>query len=230
MLTLRHSWIVGILGLALLAAAPASPAGKMSAAELDNFIETYYQHPRPELIAASIESVEAAGWVQNRAAGYVGFLSEILLANPPRMQDWRRLISRQDPALQEYLRPAFDLAISGGLLAGRRNPSPELTDLYWGAFFASGNPAYLEKLVQVLRFVDERRDQNLFFAGGTAKWSLVANAAKHPLVLGFLRDAAKSTDQRTGEIIQAMLKQAPEDVAREIRDVVDRQKAAGVWK
>lgn len=33
-----------------------------------------------------------------------------------------------------------------------------MNDMYCGAFFASGNPAYVRKLAEQLRFVDERRD------------------------------------------------------------------------
>ena len=75
--------------------------------------------------------------------------------------------------------------------------SASLNDMYWGAFFATGRTVFLQKLVDQLRYVEEREDEALFLAGATAKWSLASNAQSHDLVRWILKSQTLTTDQRT---------------------------------
>jgi hypothetical protein len=101
--------------------------------------------------------------------------------------------------------------------------------MYWGAFFATGRTAFLQKLVDQLRYVDERDDEELFFAGATAKWSLASNAQSDPLVRSTLAGQTLKADQRTRALITELLTQPPAQVKQDIADIVRDQRAAGKW-
>lgn len=83
--------------------------------------------------------------------------------------------------VRDFLQHSLDLCQAGGMLT-RTGRSPGLNDMYWGTFFASGNPAYVRRLIDELKYYDERKDVELFAVGATAKWSLQSNAEIHPLV------------------------------------------------
>ena len=88
--------------------------------------------------------------------------------------------------------------------------------MYWGAFYASGNPAYLRRLAGQLRFVDESPS---FWVGATAMWSLARNAPGHPLVRVTLEAIRKETDPRTRDLIDDLLRKDPSSIKREISDL-----------
>ncbi len=134
----------------------------------------------------------------------MAFFSEVFAANPDRLPQWQVLIEKQDEQTKAALQRALSMSKAGGVLT-LRGHSPELNDSYWGAFFASGNPAYLRKLVDQLRYFDERDDLALFMAGASAKWSLASNAESHVIVRSTLETAKRNADTRTQELITELL-------------------------
>ena len=64
------------------------------------------------------------------------------------------------------------------------NPNdPGQLDMLWGAFTASGDPQYVQRIISVLPLLDQRDDAMKFTIAASAKWSLKSNSLKHPLVL-----------------------------------------------
>jgi hypothetical protein len=107
--------------------------------------------------------------------------------------------------------------------------APELNDVYWAAFFASGNPEYIKKLVEQLRFDDERDNLKLYMTGASAKWSLSDQARKIGLVRSTIEAAKATADKRTQELIDELLSRKPEDLRRDMAATVAKQRAAGKW-
>lgn len=201
----------------------------MAADELSSFVQGYYLHPQPERIADAIQSLGPSGYVQKNAWGFATFFGEIFAAHPDQLPRWKEYIARQDKPTRDFLQHSLDLGQSGGALA-LKGHSPGLNDMYWGAFFATGSPAYIRRLIDELKYCDERQDLALFQAGATAKWSLVSNGETHPLVRKTLADAKTGASKRTREIIDRMLRQSPGDVRREMKEIIEQQRAAGNWK
>jgi hypothetical protein len=161
---------------------------------------------------------------------YVGFFSEIFAANPDELPRWQPLIDRQNTHLKEVLERALALRRAGGVLT-LQGHSPELNDMYWGAFFASGDSSFTRKLVEQLRYCDERSDFQLFATGVSAKWSLASKAQSHVMVLLDLQaHKLNSPDQRTRELIAELLDQGPERVKQEAAEIVRRQRETGKWR
>ena len=197
--------------------AGAEPAGRpMTAAELDSFATFYYRHPQPELVARAIEALGPSGFVKDRVGIYIGFFAEVFAANPDRRVEWRKLIDRQqDWSTRSCLRQAMGWSQPGDILSSA-NRSIRQNDMYWGAFYASGNPAYLRRLAGQLRFVDESPS---FWVGATAMLSLARNAPDHPLVRTTLAAVRTETDPRTREIIDELLGKDPETIRKALMEI-----------
>lgn len=205
---------------------------RMTAEELAVFVTYYYRHPQPELIARAIESLAPTKFLDRgdmssyffhqSAYTCVGFFAEVFAANPDRVAEWEKLIDRrgQDGTTRFWLRKALQLRLPGAILAfGFGRPS-DLSDLdeifvYWGAFFASGNPAYLRKLVDRLENVDDA-NQAFFDAGAEAMVLFAYNGPHHPLVRQTLEAARKDVRPRTRELIDDLLNKEMAAVLQEL--------------
>lgn len=198
--------------------------------DAEPFIGTYYQKPRPDLIADLIEALPSIGLIEkpNAVPPYIGFFSEVFRLNPSRVPEWQAVIGKQQAPVKQILGRALALSQAGGVTTIEGH-SASLNDAYWGAFGASGSPAVLQKLVDQLRYCDERDDEGLFFAGATAKWSLASTAATDGLVRSTLAGHSLTADQRTRALITELLTQPPAQIKQEMFEVVKAQRAAGKW-
>ncbi len=61
--------------------------------------------------------------------------------------------------------------------------SPGILDACWASFFATGEPAYVHRIIEVLPWAETRGDVGKLAIGGAARWSLLSNAVQHPRVL-----------------------------------------------
>lgn len=186
----------------------------LTAMELDAFVVTYYTRPQPELIATAIEALGPSGFAEDRAEIFIGFFAEVFAANPVRLHEWRKAVDRQKGPAREVLRQALKLSEPGELLAAEF-ASIEFNDRCWGAFFASGNAAWLRKLAEQLPLID-KSDARLFWAGATAMWSLARNASVHPLVRLTLVEVMAESDARTSNLIEEVLSRDPEAIRKKV--------------
>lgn len=199
--------------------------------DLAQFIGTYYQHPRPELIGRAMELLPSSPDmnVPSAAGPTMAFFSEVFSANPDRLSEWQSTIDKQDARTKSFLSRAVVWSKEGGVLKVDGHSSG-INDLYWGAFFATGKPVFIERLVGEMKYADERDNFELWGAGATAKWSLASNARQHPLVRTILESGKSTADKQTQDMITEVLTRDPADLQREIRETVARQRAAGKWK
>lgn len=209
--------------------------------DVSDFMQTYYRQPRPDLIASLIGVLHSSGFVQNdtnappNATGtatesaIIGFFSEVFAANPDRLSRWQALIAKQDEQTKAALARALSVSKAGGVL-NLDGHSAALNDEYWAAFFATGNPKFIDRLVDQLRYFDERDDLGLFGAGGTAKWSLASNAQTQPEVRFAIEEAKLKADKRTQELIMELLAEDPARVKLEISAIIRMQRESGKWR
>jgi hypothetical protein len=198
--------------------------------DLGEFMQTYYRQPRPERIASLIQALHSSGFVERATnePAVIGFFSEVFAANPDRLSQWQAVIARQDEQTKVALGRALSVSRAGGVL-NLEGHSGALNDEYWAAFFATGNPKFIDRLLDQLRYFDERNDEDLFFAGGTAKWSLASNAQTQPEVRFAIEEAKLKADKRTQELITELLAQDPEHIKLEISAIVRMQRESGRW-
>ncbi len=203
----------------------------MTAQEFAQFATYYYQHPQPELITQAIESLGPSKFLDTgnrnsnrydpRGDTCVGFFAAVFAANPERVAEWRKVIDQGglDGRTRSWMRKALKLSRPGLIREPELAPNDfdALGTSYtlWGAFFASGNPAYLKKVVNLLRFEDER----LFYAGANAMVSLAYNAPHHPLVHETLLAARAEEGPSTRELIDHLLNKDLEAIRQEARNM-----------
>lgn len=223
--------LVASLLLPALASIAAStpPPDLNTREEVGAFMMTYYLRPQPDLIAGLIDALHSTGFVQHAVSNTIGFFSEVFAANPDRIPGWQVLIAKQDERTKTTLGRALTMSNGGGVLHIVEH-SAEVNDIYWGAFFASGNPKFIKRLVDQLKYFDERDDFNLFMAGGTAKWSLASNAQSRPGVRTAIERAKLTADKRTQDLTTELLVEDPERIKQELREIITKQERAGKWK
>jgi hypothetical protein len=220
----------------LLLPATAKPSMAQNSVELKTigdvsaFMQTYYLHPQPERIAEVIDALSSSGFVRpTQEFVVVGFFSEVFAANPNRVPEWQDHVAKQDNRTKWLLEQALSVSKTGDLLKSNRHSAP-LNDGWWAAFFASGNPKFIDKVIDQLQYCDDRKDEMLFFAGATAKWSLATNAQTNPLVRSTLENAKATASARQRELINEVLNEDPARLQQEMTETVQRQRKAGKWK
>lgn len=221
----------------LLLAANGEPSTTQNSVELKTvedvsaFMQTYYMHPQPNRLADVIEALNPTGFVQRPTNEFVviGFFSEVFAANPNRVPEWQNHIAKQDDRTKAILERALSVSKAGGLL-NNNGHSPQLNDGWWAAFFASGNPKFVDKIIDQLQYCDNRKDEMLFFAGATAKWSLASNARTNTLVRSAIENAKAKASARQQELINEVLNEDPARIKQEIKETVQRQREAGKWR
>jgi hypothetical protein len=194
------------------------------------FMQTYYLHPQPDRIADVIDALNPSGFVRpNTEFGLIGFFSEVFAANPKRVSEWQGHIAKQAGPTKAILERALSVSKTGGLL-NNNGHSPQLNDGWWAAFFAGGNPKFIDKIVDQLQYCDERNDESLFLAGATAKWSLASNARTNPVVRSALDTAKANATGRKQDLINEALNEDPGSIKQQIKEIVQSQRQTGKWK
>lgn len=73
-------------------------------------------------------------------------------------------------------------------MAAIREPSgvtPEVLDVYWMSFFATGDDSYLDRILAATQGVSGRNVINL--VTGAAQWSFKSNCQQHPAILAYAK-------------------------------------------
>lgn len=199
--------------------------------ELNVFLHSYYLQPRPDLVADAIRALSSSAVLSDETTvpPIAGFFSEVFAANPEKLAEWQTLIEEQDERAKNALNLALSISQAGGALQ-IKDMSASANDLFWGAFFASGKPEYVLKLVDQLKYYDERDDAGLFAAGAAAKWSLASNARQHEKVRSILEGARVTSQGRMRDLIEEVLRKDPGRIQQETMEIVTRQRQAGKWR
>jgi hypothetical protein len=145
---------------------------------------------------------------------YVGFLAEVIAANPGRVAEWEK-VARKGWLTRDCFRAALKFRTPGALLAVKEpwiyRPSAILTfgnswggtnSALWGAFYASGNPAYVHKLIEQLRHIGPQESDPHRLG---AMWSLAVQAPEHEVVRTSLEMAREQAEPRLRAVLDDVL-------------------------
>lgn len=197
--------------------------------ELDNFISHYYLFPQPELVPKAIKFIGDQKYASKESTQkmILIFFSCVFSQNEGKKDEWQRVIEDQDGETKHLLLEAMNKSVSE--LLNKTKISPLLNDMCWSAFFASGDTSYINKIIDNLKYMGERKDMDLFSAAATAKWSLASNAQRHPKVKAALKNLSKNSDPEVRRVAKDMLNKDPEKIVREMNKIVEKQQKKGVW-
>lgn len=188
-----------------------------------DWMETYYLKPEPEKFFKTVSPAFKDESVLNSGAKFplISFTSEVLKANPKKLNGWCKDFSK----LPEQGKFYFAVSVKQSQLESKQCFSalklnspydekikelpfldvktmivsiPPQLDTLWGAFMASGDQVYLNKIIEVAEKPlpveipkDLPRKKTEFITDkdlaetvliGVARLSLIANSEKHPVV------------------------------------------------
>jgi hypothetical protein len=87
-------------------------------------------------------------------------------------------------------------------------PSPEVLDILWGYYFATGSYGPIMHIIAMLPLSLDHDDADRLTVGGMARYSLASNAMRDPLLLAMLKSSRKARGQ-------------PKATVRLLADVID---------
>ncbi len=74
-------------------------------------------------------------------------------------------------------------------------PSPEVLDILWGYYFATGSYGPIMRIVAMLPWSDDRDDVERLTIGSMAKYTLASNATRDQELLAMLKGSSKARNQ-----------------------------------
>jgi hypothetical protein len=82
--------------------------------------------------------------------------------------------------------------------------SPQVLDMLWASFFATGEDLPVKRIISVLHLEKEGHGGQILI-GGAANWSLKSNAKQHPKVLGICRNEVANAQETTKAMLESII-------------------------
>ena len=175
------------------------------------------------LITKMLTITPADHWVLVRAIAYSGLPNwKVLLAKfVDRMRTRRVMIEKYfdgrlptlDQISYQNAKPGMIDKIKDTLKVGgdrqkavALDPSPELIDVLWGYYLATGAYQPIGRMIKLLPLANDKDNLDNLTTGSAAKFTLASNAVRDLHLLAMLKRAVKGQ---------------PEDVAKVLNDVID---------
>ncbi|WP_375416015.1 hypothetical protein [uncultured Hymenobacter sp.] len=155
-------------------------------------VEQYYLKPDTSVVTLLVRHLNEASSdtlrravILHHAPSYQGFYCALATKEPTvKSQLTARLTQISDLQLRRLIARSYRAALDS--LFQKTPVSPGFNDMSWGAYFATGNAHYLDLLIRNCRYANERKNQNLFFTGTSAWWSLASVAQQDEVVRAYL--------------------------------------------
>jgi hypothetical protein len=202
------------------------------------FTDFYYRHPRPDLTLSALQYFSRNGMLEKPGllASFSGFLSQVFRNNPAVAEQCARGLTANgarkvlvysiwlsgldnSPDLLKIVATGASPEVIGLVKQFTYQVPPELLtdpirsagaiDALWGAFFATGDRRYVEKMISVLPWSEEK-DQDKGAIGSSARYTLAVNARTHSAVREYLQEDEKTAEEPQRRLISRVLKQADE--------------------
>ena len=169
---------------------------------------------------------------EDTQAPVAGFLSEVFLANPNRVQAWVEpylgipgrhvlywaLWACDSPNCLAVLKGVADVASpdeATQIHAALASPAPSVNttpiespmdlDYLWGRFMAAGSADSLNRIIDQIKLVNREGDDDAMLIGQLAVWSVSANARQHRRVFELVKAKAATADPQTSEILNKII-------------------------
>jgi hypothetical protein len=128
-------------------------------------------------------------------------------------------IAQKPPSVTEKLKRVFTREKpKGPMVDWALDASPEVLDMLWGRFFATGDYGPVLRIVGMLPWSTDRDHVDKLTLGVMAKYTLASNSARDPKLLAMLKRTAKHQPEETAKIV------------KEITDAADTMQLAAIRK
>jgi hypothetical protein len=180
------------------------------------------------LLAKMLSIAPADRWVVVRAIAYSGLPNwkELLTSFADRMPERRDMINRylqgKLPTLDQIdyqpKKPGMLDKIEIALKIGGNSkkpvtlgPSPELIDVLWGYYLATGSYKPVGQIIKLLPLADDKDSVDNLTTGSAAKFTLASNAVRDLSLLAMLKWSVKHQPKETAKVLNEVIVTA-EDV------------------
>jgi len=181
---------------------------------------------RAETLIAKMLPIDPSDhWVLVRAIVYSGLpdWKELLATFVDRMATRRAMIDQyldgKLPTLEQIdyqtVKPGMmdKIKVSLHIEKERKNPvvlepTPELIDVLWGYYLATGGYAPIEKVIKLMPLSNDKDNVDNLTAGSAAKFTLASNAVRDPDLLQMLKWADKSQPQDVKVVLDDVIQTA----------------------
>jgi hypothetical protein len=172
-----------------------------------------------DLVSAMFPLPPEDHWVVVRAIAYSGLpdwkvmLYRFVDHMPTRKAMIDKYVNGKIPTLSEIAPPkerSFGEKVKGWVsgekvddkaMIWKMDTSPELLDVLWGYYFATGSYAPIYRMITVLHWSKDKDHVEKLTVGSMTKYTLTINAMRDPDLLALLKQAAKSQDKETAAIL-----------------------------
>jgi hypothetical protein len=180
------------------------------------------------LVNKMLSIAPADRWVLVRAIAYSGLPNwkNLLLSSADRMPERREMINRylegKLPTLEQIdyqpAKPGMFDKIKIAFKFGDKDkkttalePSPELIDVLWGYYLATGTYRPIGQIIKLLPLADDKNSVDNLTTGSAAKFTLASNAVRDLNLLAMLKWAVKHEPKETAKVLKDVIMTA-EDV------------------
>jgi hypothetical protein len=108
----------------------------------------------------------------------------------------------------------------------QQTASPNLNDVYWTLYFATGNVMYLDAIFNiVMAYFNETENVNYYLAARSAMWSISSNALNYFQI----KEYVMTNDILNNEIKNYILQSDPNKIQVETMEFINTQRGKGIW-
>ncbi|HTV34943.1 MAG TPA: hypothetical protein VMF12_00805 [Xanthobacteraceae bacterium] len=200
------------------------------------------------LVAKMLSMAPADRWVLVRAIAYSGLphWKDLLISVGDRMPERREMINRylagKLPTLDQVAPPAgkpgmFDkIKIAFKIGSNDKKPvelepSPELIDVLWGYYLATGSYKPIGQIIKLLPLADDKDNVDNLTTGSAAKFTLASNAVRDLNLLEMLKWSVKQQPKETAKVLNDVIVTAEDvdtaDMRKESLAAIEQLKQKG---
>lgn len=176
------------------------------------------------LIAETLQVMPDDHWVLVRAIAYSGLPNwkELLAFYADRMPNRRVMIDdyikgrlptldqiaypNPKPGMIDKIKVAFHFGQEKKRVA--LDPSPELIDVLWGYYLATGTFKPVGQIIRLLPLANDHDNVDNLTTGSAAKFTLASNAVRDQALLAMLKWAAKNQPKDTAAVLNDVIETA----------------------
>jgi len=177
------------------------------------------------LVARMLPIAPSDHWVLVRAVAYSGLpeWKEVLATFVDRMPTRRPMIDQYldgklptlDQIAYQTAKPGMLDKIKVSLKLGEQpkkevalDPTPELIDVLWGSYLATGSYEPILRMIKLLPLVNDKDSVDNLTAGSAAKFTLASNAVRDTDLLSLLELADKSQPKEVKVVLDDVIETA----------------------
>lgn len=194
--------------------------------EFSLMLMNYFKDKNADLVKVTVDFFRQMPLVtEDMQMPLVGFYAEVFKDKKLKEKLLSEIDSLKSRNVSQFFHSVADFDFDS--FCKKPDVNPNVNDLFWGAFFASGKTKYLDIIIDVaVSFHGEKEDLVKFLAGDSACWSLASNAQQYKEVREHLEKSRKKGEA----VIDYILNTDPDEIRVNTVFFLQEQKKAGVWQ